>query len=697
MPFFVPLRRYAGVPELPGPEAFTKEVGRHIADEMPDGWVQAQLRSGRGIVLIDGIDELAVDRRAEARRWLSDLVAAFPRAHYVVTSRPAAAPADWLGRERFSVAELEPMSRTDVPEFVRRWHQAMRHQSRAEEERSETAGYEARLITALENNRHLRQLGGYPLMCALLCALHRDRRAQLPDSRMEVYEVALHMILERRDTERQVVTTVSLSRTETTLLLEDLAYWLIRNEWSDATREQIVAHLETKLRAMPRIAAEPIEVYRTLLERSGLLRESVEGRGDFVHRTFQEYLAARQAVNEGDIGALVSHAHLDQWQEVVVMAAGHATLRSRAQLLSGLIERSQAPAAKGVRDTLRLLALACVETSPELPPEIVANIRSIAQRLLPPKSSEGADAIGRAGPFVLDLLAASQPTTEAEVAATIRAAAAGGDPAALSLLARFSQDGRPNVTKALIAAWARFDPEEYAQQVLRHVSLVGGSLDLDNRKLMPALAHIKHLRELRIPAQRAGELADLSPLSSLDQLRSLYLPEACDLSPLSGLRLTTLVIDSGSRPIRDLTVDLSPLAGMPTLERFATPYHTRNVTVLLASPALRRLGLRAADAEQLAAARPALALDTLEITDALHRDLSFIAAWPTVVDLKIDDGLLLNRDRVPDDTDLSRPDLQPVRLLPQLRVLRLWGPASPTCPGSPGRVPSRSSTSTDRE
>ena len=58
------------------------------------------------------------------------------------------------------------------------------------------------------------------------------------------------------------------------------------------------------------------------MERSGLLREPAAGRVDFVHRTFQEYLAAKAAVDNDEIGLLVTNAHDDQWREVVVMAAG---------------------------------------------------------------------------------------------------------------------------------------------------------------------------------------------------------------------------------------------------------------------------------------------------------------------------------------------------------------------------------------
>ena len=53
-------------------------------------------------------------------------------------------------------------------------------------------------------DRHLRALTVSPLLCALVCALNRERRTQLPRDRMEIYEAALDMLLERRDRERGV-------------------------------------------------------------------------------------------------------------------------------------------------------------------------------------------------------------------------------------------------------------------------------------------------------------------------------------------------------------------------------------------------------------------------------------------------------------------------------------------------------------
>ena len=124
IPFLLPLRRYNNR-QLPAPEEFLEEVGSNLSGEMPRGWVQRQLREGHAVVLIDGVDELAAERRNEAREWLRQLVSTFPNSRYVVTSRPGAASGGWLAVENFVVADLRPMIADDIKIFIKRWHDAV--------------------------------------------------------------------------------------------------------------------------------------------------------------------------------------------------------------------------------------------------------------------------------------------------------------------------------------------------------------------------------------------------------------------------------------------------------------------------------------------------------------------------------------------------------------------------------------------
>ncbi|WP_143138718.1 NACHT domain-containing protein [Lentzea waywayandensis] len=535
IPFLIPLRRYVDK-EFPAPERFLDEVGRHIADEMPKGWVQGLLRRGDAIVLIDGVDELPSSRRIEVRNWLNDIVEQFPDARYIVTSRPGAAAPEWLSEQDFSVVDLEPMAVRDVRVFVERWHDAMRSLSVDEEYKSEIEVYKDGLLEKLETNSHLRRLAGYPLLCALLCALHKDRRAVLPENRIELYDVAMQMMLERRDLERQISGLEGFSRTAKTLLLGHLAYWLIRNSRSDIETERAIEQLKRQLVLMPQVRHNARSVYRNLLERSGLLREPVYGRVDFIHRTFQEYLCARTAVlDSDDVGTLVANAHVDQWHEVVVMAVGHASSQQREELLSGLLKRADTESDK--HDTLVLLALACLETAPTLSAELRSIIHERAATLLPPKTLTAAKSFASAGTFVLDLLAKSRPGNAKETVNTIRAIVETGSDEAIPLIKRFVHDTRKSVQDELFRSWRRFDEEIYAEAIISEMT--PGWLYVDDPVKAHALTRMRNIRSITLSLD-ANVMFSMGLLPSCLEELSLWLlhrngPWVLNANALMGL------------------------------------------------------------------------------------------------------------------------------------------------------------------
>jgi hypothetical protein len=64
VPFLIKLRSYTGQP-LPPPERFLQGVADPIAGLMPAGWAHRQLRTGRVLLLIDGVDELPGAQRRD--------------------------------------------------------------------------------------------------------------------------------------------------------------------------------------------------------------------------------------------------------------------------------------------------------------------------------------------------------------------------------------------------------------------------------------------------------------------------------------------------------------------------------------------------------------------------------------------------------------------------------------------------------
>ncbi|MBM7171479.1 NACHT domain-containing protein [Streptomyces sp. G44] len=466
VPYVLPLRALTRHGErLPAPANFLASVGCPLAGTQPAGWEARVLAAGRALVLIDGIDEIPDAERARTRAWLTDLIDAYPGNHWLVTSRPSAVRADWLADEGFTELTLSAMTEDGVAAFIKRWHAAAATGG-AEEDAALTA-YENQLLAAVKAKPDLGLLATNPLMCGLICALHRDRRGFLPLGRKDLYTAALSMLLIRRDRERHMA--VPELREEPQLqLLQRLAYWLIRNGRTMMDRSRAESIIADALPSVPELAAlgGAEAVYTHFLHRSGLLREPGPGTVDFVHRTFQDFLGARAAVDEGDFGVLARHAADDQWEDVIRMAVAQARPRERAELLRELLSYGDGHPEERSRKRIHLLAAACLEHAAELAPEVRAEVERRTAGLIPPLDAGEARALAQVGPMVLDLLPGPDGLSDEEARlVTITATHVRSD-AAVPFLARFARHPSLTVRSQLMWGWHRSDCRSYAEQVI---------------------------------------------------------------------------------------------------------------------------------------------------------------------------------------------------------------------------------------
>ncbi|GAB2979270.1 NACHT N-terminal Helical domain 1-containing protein [Saccharothrix stipae] len=550
VPFLIKLRGHAGR-GLPGPEGFVEDTAQPLAAVMPPGFVHRQLESGRALVLVDGVDELPAAERGAVRGWLARLSRAFPEVRWVLTSRPGAATAVWLKAEGFRSAFLERMSAADVRALIRHWHQAARDAGGLPCDEADLPRHEGALLSRLDANPHLRALATSPLLCAMLCALNLDRRTFLPRDRLELYRTALTLLLDRRDAERHIPGATELAGQDRRHLLRHVAWRLSINGRSELSREEAVRRLAERLAAMPRVPHDADTVLDHLVHRSGVVREPVTGRIDFVHRSFQEFLTAEEAADQGDIGLLVQQAHLDQWRDVVVMAAGLANAPLRAELLTGLLDRADAEPRR--RRRLHLLAAAAMEANPSLTPDLAERVERCLAELLPPRRTVEARSLAAGGEVLLPrLLLDPRDLSEATAAATARTAALINGPGAWPVLERFAQDPRRQVQRELIRAWPYFDPGEYADRVLSDAPLLNGSITVEDQNL---LAHIPKLRNLAALRVDLEDVTNLEPLADLPHLVEVSLGGRFDdITPLSGNEeLRSLLLSSS------LSIDLSTL------------------------------------------------------------------------------------------------------------------------------------------
>lgn len=572
VPVLLRLRSYASR-TLPGLDELLDDTAGPLTSHMPNAWLDRLFADGQVLLLIDGVDELLPADRDRVREWITRLLHAYPRTRIVVTSRPAAAHQEWLAGRDFAHVELERMTPADLNAFVRQWHQAVGESGqRLPCAAAELPAYERALTASIKDRAHLSALASSPLLAAMLCSLHLGRNRQLPRNRMELYRIAVELLVQRRDAERHIPSaqSVRLSLTDKLSLLRDLAWRLSDNNRSELDAETAHGYVRARLASMRHLDVEAQPVLDYLVNRSGILRSPSVGRIDFVHRTFQEYLASAEAAAEDRIGNLIGRAHLDVWRDTIIMTAGHANRSQRHELLSGILDLAAAEPAQ--RHHLGLLATSCLETIESISDDLADRLDRTIAELIPPHTPAEAVALAAVGePALRHLPRGIQDLPPEHAAATVRTAAFIGGPAALRLLNGYAGDERWMVLQELRNAWQYSDPTKYAEQVLAHgTSTLRRMLRLTHPAQWQAAVRLDDLRDLvldypvnlggiafeELPAVATLTVRQLTGTNDLSVLTAAQFPSA-------GLRLR--LRPSNGQAALDHLEALSALSGLASL------------------------------------------------------------------------------------------------------------------------------------
>lgn len=502
VPFVVKLRSHPDG-QLPRPGRLLYGATEMLAGHMPPGWVDRQLKSGAALLLVDGVDEIAEEFRPNIQQWVQHLLVAFPDLGIVITSRPSPATESWLTAQGFTSMALEGMNGEDLDLFIARWHTAVATRHDLPCDPAELPEYEQSITEQLRARPDLQQLATNPLLTAMLCTLNLMKHQRLPRNRMEVYETALRILLEERDAHRKIPAAyeVRLSYADKICLLRNLAWRLAMADKTELKTSKAREYVARKLDGMSAVRDEsPDEVFRHLLERSGVLREPSVGRLDFIHRTFQDYLAAQEFVAEDLLDHLVARAHLDQWRDVIILAMGHANTTQRADLLGELLNR-----ANDVPELRRYLAqviVSCIETINSATDTFIDDVHSCVRLIMPPRDESEARTLALLGDALIPLLPPRLGDySQDRAAAIVRAAALTRSPGAQRIIAGYAADRgtvRPDVLDEIVHSWRFFDPESYAREVLSQADFNGRSVHVQHAWQIPFLHTLHELNGLML-------------------------------------------------------------------------------------------------------------------------------------------------------------------------------------------------------
>lgn len=383
VPIFIELRTLTelfqddGFPTLIEAIQFYWKNTSLISDLMalqPNSWLERRLSTGKGILLLDGLDEVPHSLRERMSKWIHHQMQLETQRNciFVITSRPGGYSSAPLSHA--VVLEIQPFSREQVDHFISRWYVANEVVTSAADADDvvirRRAGRDADdLRVRLRENQSLHELAVNPLLLTMICMVHRYRGA-LPGTRAQLYGEICQVLLERW---RQVKGIADeLTGDQKLSVLRILANEFMSRESREMGEAEVIDCISESLRNIGFLQEEGgaggQRFLRMIQANSGLLLEKESGIWSFAHKSFQEYLAADYWLKASASIPNLHRCVVDEWWREAILLYVARTDASRVVEACLDVESPQSWA----------LAFKCLIEAHSLLPEV----RSRAERTL---------------------------------------------------------------------------------------------------------------------------------------------------------------------------------------------------------------------------------------------------------------------------------------------------------------------------
>jgi hypothetical protein len=327
------------------------------------GWFELRLSTGRCLVLLDGLDEVAQpEDRHKVAGWVDTQISRYAKNSFVITSRRQGFESGPI--ERATVLVVRSFSDEQVRKFVNGWYLSLERELRGDHDPDapRRASQQATdLLDRLKSNPALRELAVNPLLLTMMANVHRFLGA-LPGSRADLYRDICQATLWRRQDAKDLSSELRGEQKEK--LLRRLAFTMMDRGVRDLPRSELLATIRPGLR---RLSSElDVASFLADVESNGLLVERETSLYSFAHQTFQEYLAAAYILDRNLVKVLADKVHDSWWRETTLLYAA----RAEADEIVEACLRSATVTALS-------LAFDCVDQKAELAPELRTEVEGL--------------------------------------------------------------------------------------------------------------------------------------------------------------------------------------------------------------------------------------------------------------------------------------------------------------------------------
>ena len=341
---------------------------------LPTDWAKNLLKQGKMLVLLDGLDEVPKDKQATISSWINREMQQYGKSKsiFILTSRPKAyqQQAQTNQLEMRMTLWVEPFDAAQQEQFIHQWY---RYRERYDNNGRESADVQqvanraaAELLTQIQARPEIQDLAKIPLLLNMITAFHRlNPQAKLPERRVELYQGICDLQLKYRPGAKALETL--LIQSDAQKILQRLALeMLLNNREKSIDRPTLLQRLQTHLQAEHE-TADAQQFLEEVVRISELLVEQDADTYEFAHWSFQEYLAAREILQQGQESLLYERFEELEWKPTILLYA--AQVKNPSSLIQALLERGAAD-----------LAHACLpEITKQIPPALTAEITRLKQ------------------------------------------------------------------------------------------------------------------------------------------------------------------------------------------------------------------------------------------------------------------------------------------------------------------------------
>ena len=331
---------------------------------LPNGCFKHWLEQGEVVILLDGLDEVAQEsQQVKIVEHIASFLKEFHRNQVIITSRPAGYERGYFRVDGFPHYEIQPFDDSKIEHFISQWYDSHC------DDKIEAVRWTKNLQAAIKRQDRIKLLAKNPLLLTIIALINRVG-AELPRERYKLYESAVETLLTAWDagkgdgkdkTLNYRLPLEYLKPRDFKPLMREIAYW-IHTQGSTGDKEggtlinqdDLIKQLSQCISKRKRVELDEAEeeaksFVKYIQERAGLL--DVQGKNcyAFVHKTFQEYLAAEDIDyrhRNGDfqvvLDSICNHLHDSHWREVLLLLVGKQESNKAAKAIR-LILYSNSP------------------------------------------------------------------------------------------------------------------------------------------------------------------------------------------------------------------------------------------------------------------------------------------------------------------------------------------------------------------